>query len=264
MSEPAARAEAIVALDVAGLAEARALIDRLGAGCDFYKVGMELFATEGPAAVDWLAGAGKRVFLDLKFHDIPNTVRGAVAAAARRGARLVTVHGYGGAAMLAAAVEGAAAGGSGCGVLAVTVLTSLGAAELGAILGRPVDGAAPGEGVGRGGADEGSADGVRGEVLRLAALARSAGAHGVVCSGHEVGAVRAAHGGALAPLVPGVRLAGGRAHDQRRVVTPGAAARDGAAYVVLGRTVTAAAEPEQAFARAVAELSAAGRRDPGA
>ena len=228
----------IVALDVPDRAAAALLVDRLGDEGDFYKVGLELFAAEGPDVVRWLRGLGKDVFLDLKFHDIPNTVRGACRSAARLGVALTTVHAYGGPATLAAAVEGAGEQGAGrCGVLAVTVLTSHSAAELGAALGRAV-------------ADLPS------EVLRLAAGARAAGAHGVVCSGHEVAAVRAAHGDALAPLVPGVRLAGGAAHDQARVVTPAEAAARGARYVVLGRAVTAAPDPRAALVDARAQLGA--------
>jgi orotidine-5'-phosphate decarboxylase len=222
---------AIVALDVPTLAGAAALVERLGDACDFYKVGMELFTAEGPAVVSWLRARGRDVFLDLKFHDIPNTVRAATRSAARLGARLVTVHAYGGSAMLAAAVEGAGPqGADGCGVLAVTVLTSHTAESLGATLGRAVTSAED-------------------EVLRLAATARDAGAHGVVCSGHEAATVRAAFGSALRPLVPGVRLAGGASHDQARVVTPSEAARAGAAYVVLGRTVTAAPDPARRWVR---------------
>ena len=233
-------ARAIVALDVPDQAQARAIVDRLGAGCDFYKVGMELFAAEGPTVVRWLREQGKEVFLDLKFHDIPTTVRGACRSAARLGVRLVTVHAYGGPAMLAAAVEGAGgqADGDGCGVLAVSVLTSHSAPDLAAAVGRPIPDVAE-------------------EVLRLAALAHEAGTHGLVCSGREVAAVRTRFGAALRPLVPGVRLAGDAANDQARVVTPGAAAADGACYVVLGRTVTAASDPAAALARARQELESA-------
>jgi orotidine-5'-phosphate decarboxylase len=228
---------AIVALDVPDRAAAAALVERLGNACDFYKVGLELYTAEGPDVVRWLRGLGKEVFLDLKFHDIPNTVRGACRSAARLGVRLTTVHAYGGPAMLAAAVEGAGEqGDGGCGVLAVSVLTSHSAADLGAAVGRGIDD-------------------VTGEVLRLAALARDAGAHGLVCSGHEVAAIRAAHGEALRPLVPGVRLAGGATHDQARVVTPEAAARDGARYLVLGRAVTAASDPGAALGAVRAALA---------
>jgi orotidine-5'-phosphate decarboxylase len=242
----AVSAQAIVALDVPDRAAAARLVDRLGDAGDFYKVGLELYTAEGPDVVRWLRGLGKEVFLDLKFHDIPNTVRGACRSAARLGVRLTTVHAYGGPAMLAAAVEGAREqGDGGCGVLAVTVLTSHSAADLGAAVGRTVDD-------------------VPAEVLRLAEAARGAGAHGVVCSGHEVAAVRAAHGAALAPLVPGVRLAGGAAHDQARVVTPGEAIVRGARYVVLGRAVTAAADPAEALRAARAAMRAVTMAEPGA
>lgn len=225
----------IVALDVPTLADAMRLVARLGESCDFYKVGSELFTAAGRGAVDALRERGKRVFLDLKFHDIPNTVAAAVANAARTGASLVTVHASGGSAMLRAAVDG---GGLECGVLAVTVLTSLDAPALAEAWGKP-------------GAD------VHGEVRRLAGLAAESGCHGVVCSGQEVAWIRADHGERLAPLVPGVRFAGGSADDQRRVVTPGGAARDGAAYVILGRAVTATADPAAAMRRARSEIQAA-------
>lgn len=215
----------IVALDVPSAGDALGLVERLGDACHFYKVGSELFAAAGPAIVRDLRGRGCDVFLDLKFHDIPNTVRGAVRSAARLGVALVTVHASGGRAMLDAAVEG---GGDGCGVLAVTVLTSL-------------DGATLGRAWGRGEVD------VLTEVLRLAGQARDAGAHGVVCAGTEIRAVRAAYSDALAVLVPGIRLDGGTPDDQARVVTPEAAVDAGATYLVLGRAVTAASDPRAAM-----------------
>jgi orotidine-5'-phosphate decarboxylase len=211
------------------------MVRRLGTACSFYKVGSELFTAEGPAIVRSLRDQGKRVFLDLKFHDIPNTVRSASRSAASSGASLVTVHGLGGSSMIAAAVEGA---GDGCGVLAVTVLTSLDADLLSAALGRPVSS-------------------VSDEVSRLARSSREAGAHGVVCSGHEAARVGSEHGGRLATLVPGVRLEGDASHDQSRVVTPRAAAIVGATYVVLGRTVTAAKDPVLALGQVIDELFAA-------
>lgn len=223
----------IVALDVPTSAAALSLVDTLGDLCRFYKVGSELFSAEGPAIVRAVRQRGLEVFLDLKFHDIPNTVRGAVGAAAAMGVRLVTVHAVGGRAMMDVAVE--AAGGS-CGVLAVTVLTSLDAHALGAAWGRPVDGVEP-------------------EVLRLAGMARSAGVHGVVCSGLEAGAIRRTYGADLALLIPGVRLAGGAAHDQSRTVTPRQAAQAGATYIVLGRAVTAAKSPRNAMSEVLSDLS---------
>jgi orotidine-5'-phosphate decarboxylase len=227
--------DVIIALDVGSTEAALAVVDRLPE-CRFYKVGSELFTREGPAVVRALVGRGAEVFLDLKFHDIPNTVGRACRAAAELGARLLTVHASGGDAMLRAAVEGA---GDRCGVLGVTVLTSLDAAAVGAAWGR--------EGVE-----------VEREVLRLAGLARRAGAHGVVCSGREAAAVRQSHDSALAILVPGIRMSGGATHDQSRTVTPAEAARNGARYLVVGRAVTAAADPEAAFAAMRRELVGTG------
>jgi orotidine-5'-phosphate decarboxylase len=225
---------AIVALDVATMAAARALVEQLGDAADFYKVGLQLYTAEGPRVVEWLRGVGKRVFLDLKLHDIPNTVRGAAQSASALGAQLLTVHAVGGEAMLRAAVEG---GGDGTGILAVTVLTSMTGAELEAARGHAVAS-------------------VTAEVLRLSGAAARAGAHGVVCAGQEVAAVRAAHGVALRTLVPGIRLGGGPVHDQARVMTPREAADAGATYVVLGRTVTAAPDPAAALRAVLAELGA--------
>ena len=225
----------IVALDVASLEDALSLVSRLGDGCRFYKVGSELFTREGPTVVRALRDRGREVFLDLKLHDIPNTVRKACTMSCEIGASLVTVHASGGAAMLHAAVEGA---GAGCGVLAVTVLTSLDAESVADAWGRE---------------NLSVAD----EVLRLSALAQSSGVHGVVCSGREVAAVRARFGAALAPLVPGIRLPGGAAHDQARSVTPGEAARAGARYIVLGRAVTGAADPVVALTASLYDIQAA-------
>lgn len=228
------RAIPIVALDVPALAPAMALVERLGESCRFYKVGLELFTATGPEIVHRLRDRGAEVFLDVKFHDIPNTVRGGVRSAAALGARLVTVHASGGRAMLEAAVEGA---GDRCTVLAVSVLTSMDGAALGEAWGRP--GVTPGD-----------------EVLRLAALARRSGVPGLVCSGEEAPLVTAAHGDALRLLVPGIRLAGGDRHDQARVVTPAEAQARGARWIILGRAVTADADPAAVMRRVLAGLSA--------
>ncbi|MCC6432368.1 MAG: orotidine-5'-phosphate decarboxylase [Gemmatimonadaceae bacterium] len=229
----------IVALDVPDAASARSLVETLGDSCDFYKVGLELFTAEGPPIVGWLRDQGKRVFVDLKLHDIPNTVRSAARSVARHGASLLTVHASGGSAMIRAAVEGASEGGAAgrppCGILGVTVLTSLDAASLGQTWGREV------------------AD-VEAEVLRLAGLARDGGAVGIVCSGHEAAAARAAYGEQLGLLVPGIRLPGGESHDQRRVMTPVAAAEAGARWLILGRAVTSAADPAATMADVRAAL----------
>ena len=227
------RPKPIVALDVPSLADARALVSTLGHRADFYKVGLQLFSAEGPAVVEWLHSQGKRVFLDLKLHDIPSTVRKAAVNAGRMRAELLTVHGLGGDAMVRAAIEGA---GATTGVLVVTVLTSMDLATASRALGRPL--ATLGE-----------------EVLRLAALAADAGAHGVVCAGSECAAVRVAHGSRLAPLVPGLRTAAVAGDDQARVATPEEASGAGAAYVVIGRAVTSAPDPLAAFEGVLARLS---------
>jgi orotidine-5'-phosphate decarboxylase len=231
----------IVALDVSTADEALKLARRIGDRCRFYKVGSELFTAAGAAVVHALQDEhGADVFLDLKFHDIPNTVAGAVRSAAGLGVRLLTVHGAGGRDMLSAAQEaaqGASARGGACDVLAVTVLTSLDAAALGDAWGRSVVS-------------------VEREVVRLAGDAVACGLHGVVCSGAEAGPVRVAFGDRLALLVPGIRLAGGSAHDQRRVMTPSAAQAAGARYLILGRAVTAAPDPRQAMDTVLSELSA--------
>ena len=223
----------IVALDVPSADDAMRVVASLGDRCRFYKVGSELFTAAGPSVVTRVRNAGCDVFLDLKVYDIPNTVRGAARSAAALGARLLTVHASGGVAMLEAAVEG---GGGQLGVLAVTVLTSFDDASLGEVSGR-------------------SGVRVSEEVTRLAGLAARANVHGVVCSGAEASAVRASFGDALAVLVPGIRMAGGAAHDQRRVVTPAEASAAGARYIVVGRAVTAAADPRSAMNAVLADLA---------
>jgi orotidine-5'-phosphate decarboxylase len=223
----------IVALDVPTMSDARRVVDSLGPAADFYKVGLQLYTREGPPVVEWLHHAGKRVFLDLKLHDIPNTVRGATASAASLGVELLTVHAVGGEAMIRAAVDGA---GVTTGILAVTVLTSMSAADYAAALG-----------VG--------AVSIEREVLRFAAVAATAGARGVVCSGSEVAQVVAQQGDGFGALVPGIRFAGGGSHDQSRVVTPAEARRLGATWVIVGRAVTADPDPRAAYARMVAELA---------
>ena len=230
----------IVALDVSDRASARALVLQLGEHCTFYKVGLELFSAEGPDIVRWLRDAGKEVFVDLKLHDTPNTVRGAARSVARLGASLLTVHASGGSDMVRAAVEGAGEGrmphGRKCDILGVTILTSLDAAAVDAAWCRV-----------------GTNVGV--EVQRLAGLVHAALGAGIVCSGQEAASVRAVYGDALGLLVPGIRLAGGNAHDQRRVMTPRAAADAGARWIILGRTVTAASDPVAAMALVRANLA---------
>jgi orotidine-5'-phosphate decarboxylase len=203
---------------------ARQIADSVGV----LKVGLELFAAEGPAAVRAAATLGRPVFLDLKLHDIPNTVEGAARSAAASGASFLTVHAAGGPEMIRAAVKGA---GPGVRILAVTVLTSLDDAALSSVgLAGPAEAA----------------------VLRLAKLAVAAGAQGLVCSPHEVKAVRAAVGAGPFLVVPGVRPAGSAVGDQKRVSTPAAAVRDGADLIVVGRPLRDAPDPVAA-ARAIAE-----------
>lgn len=235
----------IVALDVSTASAALAIAGALGARCRFYKVGSELFTAAGPEVVRLLREeCGADVFLDLKFHDIPNTVASAVRSAAALGARLITVHASGGRAMLDAARRAAAdAAGGECRILAVTALTSLDARSLAESWGRsdPLS--------------------IEEEVLRLGELAASAGVHGIVCSGQEAAAVRARFGDRLALLIPGIRLAGGELHDQQRVMTPSAAQAAGARYLILGRAVTGAPDQAMAMDQVLAEL-AGGASEP--
>ena len=222
----------IVALDFPDAERALTLVQTLDERCRFYKVGSELFTASGADTIQWLRDTGCDVFLDLKFHDIPNTVAGAMRNVAAMGVRLATVHASGGLKMMQAAVDAA---GPNCGVLAVTILTSLDDAQLGEAWGRErVD--------------------VENEVLRLAELARSAGCHGIVCSGQEADAVRSRHGNALKLLVPGIRLKGDSAGDQSRIVTPSEAAASGATYIVVGRSVTGAPNPREAMAAVSREV----------
>jgi orotidine-5'-phosphate decarboxylase len=227
----------IVALDVSSAAAALSLVRELSDLCRFYKVGNELFTSAGPSVVTAIREMGCEVFLDLKFHDIPNTAAGGVRNAAALGASLVTVHASGGAAMVRAAVEAAGESRGSCRVLAVTVLTSLTPETVAGAWGRP-----------------GAID-VETEVLRLADLAREAGAHGVVCGGREARAVTERFGDRLAVLVPGVRAAGGDAQDQARVVTPREATLAGARYIVVGRLVTAAPDRRRAMLSVRGELN---------
>lgn len=234
-------AEVIIALDVPSADDARALVRRIGDRGDFYKVGLELYTRAGPDFVRELTAAGKRVFLDLKLHDIPNTVASAVRAASDLGVDLLTVHAVGGPSMLEAAVE--AAGGETVArddspalrLLAVTVLTSLDAEGLAGVWGR-------------------STVSVPDEVRRLTDLAVRARVHGVVCSAAEAAGVRAAAPPELVIVTPGIRPAGADIGDQKRVATPAAAVRAGADYLVLGRAVTRAADPAAALADVLAEI----------
>ena len=221
------RQRLIVALDVSTAAAARKIVAAVGDSAHAYKVGMQLYTAEGPSIVRELVGSGRRVFLDLKYHDIPNTVGAAVREAARLGVSMLTVHASGGSKMLRAAVE--AAQKPGLLVLGVTVLTSLDDVELGKI---------------------GLRGGALDQVLRLAALALSNGCKGVVASALEAAALREEFGHDFTIVTPGVRLAGSGPNDQARVVTPSEAISAGASHIVVGRPITEASDPA-AEARAI-------------
>ena len=227
MQDP--RQRLIVALDVSSAAAARKIVAAVGDSAFTYKVGMQLYTAEGPSIVRELVASGRRVFLDLKYHDIPNTVGAAVREAVQLGVSMLTVHASGGGKMLRAAAEAAASPAASPLVLAVTVLTSLDDSDLNKL-------------------------GVRGnvvdQVLRMAALALSNGCKGVVASAHEASSLREELGRDFAIVTPGVRPAGSGHADQVRVVTPAEAVASGATYIVVGRPITEAADPA-AEARAI-------------
>lgn len=226
-----------IAFDVPTLADALALDQRLGPGPELAKVGLELFTAEGPRAVSALKERGRGVFLDLKLHDIPNTVRGAAASAARVGADLLTIHATGGHAMIAAAVEGIRSVGGSTRVVAVTILTSLDAASVPPGFEQPFV--------------------TERVVARLLALAEEAGAAGIVCAPTDLAPVRRIHGRPFFAVTPGIRPAGGATQDQARVSTITDAVREGAGLIVLGRAVTGASDPGAALAAARRERDAA-------
>ncbi len=224
----------IVALDVSSAAAAQQIISAVGESAHLYKVGKQLFTAEGPQVVRDLVASGKNVFLDLKFHDIPNTVAGAVAQAAKLKVSMLTVHASGGGRMLRAAVEAASSAEVPPMILAVTVLTSMEDADL------------PGIGV------RGT---VLDQVLRLATLAVTNGCDGIVTSAHEAREVRSELGDDFAIVTPGVRPAGSAKGDQARVVTPAEAMSDGATHIVVGRPITAAADPAAAAREILKQIS---------
>jgi orotidine-5'-phosphate decarboxylase len=232
MSAMKAQDRIIVALDVGTVDEARALVDALSGRVGMFKIGSQLFTAAGPSFVRELAGRGEKVFLDLKYHDIPNTVAGAVSVACQLGVSLLDVHALGGRAMLEAAVGALPA--MGARLLAVTILTSMDAdahAEVGL----------PGE--------------VGDSVQRLARLARDAGLDGVVASPHEVAMVREACGPGFVIVTPGIRPAGAARGDQARAATPRAALEAGADLLVVGRPITAAADPARAAEQLLSEIA---------
>ncbi len=228
----------IVALDFPRGDEALSLVDDLGDAGTFYKVGLQLYTAEGPSVVKALKDRGKRVFLDLKLHDIPNTVASGVRVASQLGVDFLTLHIVGGRAMLEAARDAAGE----TRLLGVTVLTSLSAVDLEATWGR-------------------KNPSVEEEVGRLADLAAQYRIHGVVASPHEASSVRSRVGSEFLVVTPGIRPAGVGHDDQRRVATPSAAIAAGADYLVVGRSITRASDPEAALYSILTEVDLANSND---
>ena len=236
MTPSPAGSRVCIALDYPTRGEALAAARRFAPRVGWLKIGLEAFVAEGPSLVREVAALGPRIFLDLKFHDIPNTVGRAVAVAARSGAHLVNVHALGGRAMLTAARDAAAAVEPRPAVVAVTLLTSIDARALSDL---PVAGHP--EGIAR----------------RLAALAKECGLDGVICSPEDVAGIRQACGDGFLTVVPGIRPSGSAAGDQKRTASPAEAIRRGADVLVIGRPVTAAPDPDAALAAILLEIESA-------
>ena len=224
----------IVALDYADARSATVLVDRLQPSACRLKVGKELFTASGPEFVAMLVKRGFDIFLDLKFHDIPNTVAQACKAAAALGVWMLNVHALGGRTMMQSAREAIGTASSRPRLIAVTVLTSMAEKDLHEV-----------------GIDAAPFD----EALRLAALARECGLDGVVCAAHEAGAIRGQLGESFLRVTPGIRLPGDAAGDQKRVMTPRQALESGSSYLVIGRSVTRAAQPLEVLARINSEVA---------
>ncbi len=224
----------IIALDYADAASALNLVAELDPDLCRLKVGKELFTAAGPQLVETLVGKGFGVFLDLKFHDIPNTVAKACEIASKLGIWMLNVHASGGLAMMQAARTGVAKSGHSPLLIAVTVLTSMDQAALNQI---------------------GVQGDVQDQVMRLARLSQQAGLDGVVCSAQEAAMLRSALGKEFCLVTPGIRPANVSADDQSRVVTPGEALRNGASYLVIGRPITQAANPLQALEAICKEIA---------
>lgn len=230
-------ARILLALDTPDIATARGQIRAAGDAIDGIKLGLEFFVANGPAGIAAVQQEGSPLFLDLKLHDIPNTVAGAVRSALALKPLLLTVHAGGGPAMLRAAVDAAAsAGASRPLIIAVTVMTSLDDADLKAV---------------------GQTPPAAEQARRLALLARQQGCDGIVCSAHEIAAIRQACGPDFKLVVPGIRPAAGDVADQKRVMTPGQAARLGADFLVIGRPITGASDPAAAALAIRREVAAA-------
>lgn len=223
----------IVALDVESAANARSLVHRLGPESDHYKIGLQLLVEAGPELICELVQSGKSVFLDLKLHEIPNSVAGVVRAAGKLGVSMVSIHASAGSAVLRAAVE-AAEPFPQLRILALTVITNLADADL---------------------PDIGLAPSVEEQVARLATLADGAGCHGVVASAKEAAYLRRLLSRQALIVCPGIQLPGSDPTDQVRVATPAAAATAGATHVIVGRAIASAPEPEAAFRAALASFS---------
>jgi orotidine-5'-phosphate decarboxylase len=231
-----ARQRLIVALDVPDAASAINLVNQLEPCCHWFKVGLELFVAAGPAVLEPLVARGHSIFLDLKFHDIPNTVAGAVRSAAALGVRMINVHASGGPAMLSAARAALEGVPDPPQLLAVTVLTSMDQAQVHAVgLKR-----SPGK-----------------QVELVARMCLDAGIRGFVCSPEEVARLRAITGPEGVLVTPGVRPAGGDKGDQRRIATPAEALRQGASYLVVGRPITQAVDPHEAAEGILEEMAGA-------
>lgn len=224
----------IVALDVSSAGEAQKIVRSLGKAVETYKVGMQLFTAEGPAVVRDLISSGRRVFLDLKYHDIPNTVAAAVREAAQLGVSMLTVHASGGSKMLKAAASAARECDSKLSVLAVTVLTSMDEDDL---------------------QESGVQAGIQEQAVRLASIALGAGCAGVVSSAREAKCLREKFGSQFLLVTPGVRPAGAEHGDQARVVTPAEAIAAGATHIVVGRPITAAKDPAMAAENILKEIA---------
>jgi orotidine-5'-phosphate decarboxylase len=231
-----ARKRLIVALDVSDAAAATVLAARLEGSCQWFKVGLELFAAAGPAVLEPLLKRGHFIFLDLKFHDIPNTVAGAVRSAASLGVHMITLHAAGGPAMLAAARAALEGIQNPPELLAVTVLTSMDTAQTTAI-----------------GVDRSPVS----QVELLAKMGLEAGIRGFVCSPQEVGKLRTITGPEGVLVIPGIRPAGAGIGDQKRIATPAEALRAGASYLVVGRPITQAPDPAEATEAILKEMAAA-------
>jgi orotidine-5'-phosphate decarboxylase len=226
----------IVALDVPTAIEAQEIVYELGDSVCFYKVGLQLFTAEGPKIVSELVNSGRKVFLDLKLHDIPNTVAGAAKAASELGVHMLTVHTAGGSKMLREAVAAAKSGSHQPIILGVTVLTSFSQGDL---------------------EESGVTAVLSDQVRHLAKLARSAGCGGVVTSPQEAAGVRSLLGPEFAIVTPGIRPGGSDAKDQSRIATPAAAIRAGASHLVVGRPITASANRNQAAVTILDEIDSA-------